>query len=64
MKKSQRFSNIHPDDAEEFEMNWDRDLSGDDFPYHMHKTSRSESKERRNRHKSARDMHTDNAIEE
>ena len=64
MKKSQRFSNMHPNEAGEFGMNWDWDLSGDDFPYHMHKTSCSELKARRNRHKSVRDMHIDDVVED
>ncbi len=64
MKKSQRFSNMHPENAEEFEWNWDRDLSADDLPYHTQKEGRAESKARRNRRKSARDMQNDEYVED
>ncbi len=55
---------MHPENAEEFEWNWDRDLSADDLPYHTQKEGRAESKARRNRRKSARDMQNDEYVED
>ena len=65
MKKSQRFSNMYPDDAEVFEQSWDWDLLEGDLPYHTHKTSRLGSRTKRNRHKSTRgDRHIGDSAED
>jgi hypothetical protein len=48
MKKSQRLRNFNPDEADQSECYWDRDLMDEEFQYHTYRAGRSASRRREN----------------
>jgi hypothetical protein len=68
MKRPQRFTNVHPDDAEREELYWDRKLLEDDSICHARRTdrqsSRSKAKARKTQSRSTRNMQEDDFVED
>jgi hypothetical protein len=68
MKKLQRFSSMHPDDAEREELYWDRNLLEEDITCHARRTgrhaSKSKAKARKIQNRSTRNMQEDDFVED
>jgi hypothetical protein len=68
MKRPQRFTNVHPDDAEREELYWDGKLLEDDSIYHARRTdrhsSRSKAKAKKIQSKSTRNTQEDDFVED
>jgi hypothetical protein len=66
MKRIQRFTNVHPDDAEREELYWDRNLLEDDSICHARRTdrhlSKSKAKAKKIQSRSTRKMQEDDLM--
>jgi hypothetical protein len=68
MKRVQRFANMRPDDAEQEELYWDRNLLEEDITCHARRTgrhaSKSKAKARKIQNRSTRNMQEDDFVED
>lgn len=66
MKRIQRFTDVHPDDAEREELYWERNLLEDDSICHARRTgrlsSRSKAKAKKIQSRSTRKMQEDDLM--
>jgi hypothetical protein len=66
MKRIQRFTNVHPDDAEREELYWNKNILEDDSICHARRTdrhsSRSKAKARKIQSRSTRNMPEDDFL--
>lgn len=68
MKRLQRFANMHPNDDEQEELYWDRNLLEEDIKCHAKKTgrraSKSKAKARKMRNRTTRNIQEDDFVED
>ena len=68
MKRIQRFTDVHPDDAEREELYWERNLLEDDSICHARRTgrlsSRSKAKAKKIQSRSTRSIKEDDFVED
>ena len=68
MKRLQRFANMRPNDGEQEEWYWDRNLLEEDITCHAKKTgrraSKSKAKARKFQNRTTRNMQEDDIVED
>lgn len=68
MNRLQRFANMHPNDGEQEEWYWDRNLLEEDITCHAKKTgrhvSKSKAKARKIQNRTTRNMHQNDFVED